>query len=163
MKPNIKPGDVHVVISDFEDPEKFVGQAKCFDHTGKLMWTIDALCKGATPDYSIRNGDTPPGLYKIGIVTETQSWENGATWASFGRWFLDLVGLENNEERFGRGGCGVHGGGSALPNPLISRQKLIPTHGCVRVHNEDLDKLVVPTVKKVQKDGGIVYVSIHQF
>lgn len=80
MKPAIKPGDVHVVINDWENPEKFVGEAKCYDHTGKLLWKIDALCKGVNgPGFDKVGGDTPPGLYLAGELTETQKWEGPET------------------------------------------------------------------------------------
>lgn len=163
MKPNIKPGDVHLIVNDFEHPDKFIGEAKCFNSSGNLLWTLPALCKGRHADYTKYQGDTPPGLYRIGVITETQPWENGATWASFGKWFLDLEGLERNEEKYGRGGCGIHGGGSALPYPMADYQALVVTHGCIRMHNAHLDKVLVPLVIQTKSAGGTVYASVNQF
>ena len=54
--------------------------------------------------------------------------------------------------RFGPGDCtyietwhpngkDIHGGGSGLPDPYAPRQGWIPTQGCIRMQNEDVDDL----------------------
>ena len=40
-------------------------------------------------------------------------------------------------------GYGIHGGGSAAPQPLAAVQGLYPTEGCIRVHNTDLYHLAL--------------------
>lgn len=165
MKPAVKPEDVHVVINDFEDPEKFVGQAKCFDHTGKLMWAIDALCKGVNgPGQNINGGDTPSGVYTAGELTETQAWEGPETWNAYGYYFIDLVEQEGQERKFGRAGVGWHGGGTgAKPNSLADIQELRPTMGCIRARNKHMREIIVPTYKAVKDKGGTMWISVNQF
>lgn len=162
MKPTIKNGDYHLIVNDFEN--QFHSQARLFRSDGNLVWTRDCLAKGVGgSDYSQNKGDTPPGLYKLGTLTITQDWENLETWYSFGKYFFDLVGLESNEERYGRSGCGVHGGGSNAPDPLAPYQQLCATYGCIRFYNKDLETLILPAYEETKNKGTIFYVSVNQF
>ncbi len=162
QKAQLKPGEYHLVVNDWE--ARFVGEAKCYDASGKLLWTIPALCKGVEgPVWTIRGGDTPPGLYKAGSITKTGTGEPTRIWNAYGPWFIDLVECEHQEAKQGRSGIGLHGGGTAAPNPLSDRQQLVPTLGCIRVHNIDLIEKIVPMVQATQAQGLTVWITVNQF
>lgn len=136
---------------------------KIYSADGRLLYRLPCLAKGQHADYRIPKGDTPPGLYKLGTLYETQKGEPWYTWNAFGRYFLDMEGQEQNEEKYGRSGCGVHGGGSSSPDPLAPSQGLYPTHGCVRVLNKDMENILVPLYRKTRANGGMVWMTVYQF
>jgi hypothetical protein len=78
---------------------------------------------------------------------------------SFGWYSFDLVELERQEARYGRGGVMIHGGGSACgwPGAWWPQQRLFPTHGCIRMYNTDLRDKLLPLTSK-----GKVYVGVFQ-
>lgn len=161
-KPNLKPNDVHVIVNDWED-SRYVGEAKCYTASGEMLWKIPALCKGVNgPNFDITRGDTPPGLYLAGKLTETQSGEPWKYWAAYGKYFIDLEEQENQEHKHGRSEIGWHGGGTGLSDPLEPLQELIPTYGCIRSHNKDIEKIVVPTLERVRKSGGQMWITVNQ-
>lgn len=161
-KPDIKANDVHVIINDWET-SRLIGEAKCYSAMGRVLWTIPALCKGVEgPRWDVRNGDTPPGLYYAGMAIETQPDEGAYTWNAYGQWFIDLVECENQEAGVSRAGIGWHGGGSAAPDPLAAKQQLLPTLGCVRSHNIDMQSLVIPTFHRVMALGGRMWITVNQ-
>lgn len=143
MKPTLDTNDIHVVINDWES--RYIGEAKAYNAAGSILWKIPALCKGVEgARWSVRNGDTPPGLYLAGELFITQDNEPASIWNAYGKYFIDMIEQENQESRYERGGIGWHCGGTAAPDPLASLQQLVPTLGCVRSHNADLAKTVVP-------------------
>jgi len=149
--------DYHIVADGVQ------GRMKCYDYDGNLKWIIPCLCKGVMgPGSDVQGGDTPPGTYLVGQLTETQSDEPASTWNAFGKFFFDLVELENQEASRGRAGVGVHGGGSASPNPLAENQGLYPTHGCVRLLNKDLRDKFLNTYRYAKKNGGKLYLTVLQ-
>ena len=58
----------------------------------------------------------------------------------------DLL-LTDDTER----GRWLHGGGTGLPDPLAPYQGWMPTHGCTRLQNKDIQELV-RLVRKFKKD-----------
>jgi len=154
-----KKGDSHLVMNDIAE------RMKGFSSDGKLLWEVSGLARGQGSDfeYKLRNTDTPPGLYKIGAIYKdyekdpTPSYDR--TLMSFGWYSFDLVELENQENKYGRAGIMIHGGGSACgwPGAWLPKQKLFSTHGCVRMHNQDLRDKVLPLTKT-----GTVFVSVYQ-
>jgi hypothetical protein len=160
-RPTLKPADVHIVVSDSESKQE--SEMQIYSADGKLLYRLRCLAKGQHADYKIPKGDTPPGLYKLGQLHETQQSEGWHIWRSFGKYFLDMEGQEQNEEKYGRAGCGVHGGGSGCANPLAPDQGLLPTHGCVRVLNRDMEQVIVPLYRKTRSNGGTVWMTVHQF
>lgn len=154
-----KKGDSHIIVNDI------VETAKAYDFSGKLLWEMPALARGQGSDFEFqyRNTDTPPGIYKIGTIYK--DYENDPTPSycrdvmAFGWYSFDLVELENQEGKYGRGGVMIHGGGSACgwPDAWAPMQELFSTHGCVRMHNKHLRDYVLPLTKK-----GTVYVSVYQ-
>jgi L,D-transpeptidase catalytic domain len=94
------------------------------------------------------NGRCPRGDYPLGAPVPADS-------APFGWWFVPLVG----EEKFGRGGIGIHAGGSGLQFPMAARQGWVPTHGCLRCQGADLEALV-SLIMSAQAAGGRVWLTV---
>lgn len=162
-KPILNPGDVHVIINDWE--RRYIGEAKCYTAAGTMLWNIPALCKGVEGNgrWDVRNGDTPPGLYLAGLITETRKDEPTWIWNAYGRWCIDMVEQQGQEESVGRAGICWHGGGTAAPIPLANYQQLVPTLGCVRSHNLDLEMKVVPLLRTLQARGDRMWITVNQF
>jgi hypothetical protein len=152
--PEIKTGDLHLVVDATVD---FRESAKLFDHTGKLIKKIPCMAMGTNgPRTNVSGGDTPAGLYHVSFIQRSQPDESASdVWARYGEWFMDLFDDDGQERDVGRAGIGLHGGGSRLgvnpadrQRPLKERglalalmQQLVPTNGCIRVHNGHLDFL----------------------
>lgn len=160
-QPDIKQGDLHLIVNDWES--RFIGEAKCYNSQGKQIWKIPALAKGVDgPRSDIHAGDTPPGLYLAGQIYETMPHEPEHIWRSYGKWCVDMVEQEGQEAGVGRAGICLHGGGSGLPDPLADYQELIPTFGCVRMHNRDLDTVVIPCLKAAVAKGYRMWITVNQ-
>ena len=162
-KPTLKTGDYHLVVNDATET------CKVFDHTGKLLHTLPALAKGVYgPGVNVTGGDAPPGLYKMGQLYRTQVGEPRAIWMSYGALCWDLEEQENQEASRGRAGVALHGGGTgATPHYLAPRQSLLPTLGCIRMHNEDLEKIILPLTHEWKKTKWVkrpntVWLSVYQ-
>lgn len=153
-KPKIQPGDFHLVVNDFDE------SVKIFNSKGELEHKLPCLAKGVRGPSTWRwGGDTPPGLYKLGVHYVSQEWEDlYAVWYPYGKHCFDMVEQENQENERGRAGICLHGGGSSAPDPLAPYQELTPTHGCVRMHNKDIEDYIVPLVTK----RNTVWVSVYQ-
>ncbi len=153
-----KSGDHHITVNAQS------GLAKCFDFSGKQIWDADALATGMSPNWHLNQGDTPPGLYRLGTVYRDYE-EVGPnpgfdrTLRSFGWYSIDLVDLEGNEDGNGRAGLMLHGGGTACgwPGAWTPYQELYPTYGCLRFHNMSIQKKIIPLLEK-----GTVFVSVYQ-
>ncbi|GEM_PF-5499905 len=153
MKPNVQKNDVHFVVNAVSK------RLKCFDASGQLKWTVEAHCEGTNGSYDVFQGDTPPGLYKCGSPDDVLSTDSDRN--SFGPWFVPLNEMEGQLTRRNRSGLGVHGGGSGLSNPFYAmRQGWVPTHGCIRLQNEDAVRFA-NTVKFIQRHGGTAWLSVH--
>ena len=154
-----KKGDSHIIVNDITET------AKAFSFDGKLLWEVPALARGQGSDFEFKfsNTDTPPGLYKLGTVYKDYEKDPtppyDRTLMSFGWYSFDMIELENQENKYGRAGIMIHGGGSACgwPGAWAPKQKLFSTHGCVRMYNQDLKDKVLPLTKT-----GTVYVSVFQ-
>jgi lipoprotein-anchoring transpeptidase ErfK/SrfK len=155
-----KQGDFHIVVNDGTET------AKAFDFTGNKLWEVPALARGQGSDYEYRypRTDTPPGVYEIGeIYRDYKSPRMPAfdrTKLAYGWYSFDLVDLEAQERKWGRAGIMIHGGGSACgwPGAWAPKQTLYPTHGCVRMYNQDLRDLLLPLCEQ----SNTVYVSVYQ-
>lgn len=155
-----KAGDTHLVVNDASE------KLTAFDFHGTRLFAIPCLARGqgADTEWKSPNTDTPPGLYKVGSVWRDYDRLGDKPGFQpdlmpYGWYTLDLVELEEQERRYGRAGIAIHGGGSGLgwPGCWQPRQALLPTHGCVRVHNADLrDKIVLLLTT------GTVFVSVYQ-
>lgn len=153
----VKPGQdwFHIVVND---P---TATAKAFDRNGVKLWEVAALARGQDDRWSVRRGDTPPGLYKVGEIYPDYEIPGSPleTLRSYGWYSFDLIDLEDQESKVGRSGIMLHGGGSACgwPGAWEPRQPLHPTHGCIRMHNIDLRDRVLPLARQ-----GRVFVSVWQ-
>ena len=148
IKDKMKENDIHFVVCRHERT------LKCWDAQGKLRWAIPALAFGQHENWREPNGDTPPGLYRCGTIYDTPGE------VPYGPFCVDLEDLENQETGNGRAGISLHGGGSGCPDPFADYQPLLPTHGCVRVHNAHLVHRVVPAIRWVQGKGGTAFLSV---
>ena len=153
----VKPGDSYLLVNDRDR------DMEAYDHTGKMLWKIPCLASGQHSDWKRTNGDTPPGLYKIGQIYRDYEANSkppqSDTAQSYGWYSFDLVELENQEAVNGRAGIMIHGGGSACgwPGAWAERQTLHPTLGCIRAHNIDCRDKILPLCGK-----GTVYVGVFQ-
>lgn len=147
IKDRMKPGDIHFVVS------KEGRSLKLFEADGKSTWRCEARCFGQHSNWKATNGDTPPGLYVVGTIYDTQGEE------PYGSHCLDLEDLEGQETGNGRAGISLHGGGSGLPDPFAPYQGWVNTHGCIRVQNVHLEKIVA-MVRKCKYRGGKVYLTV---
>lgn len=155
-----KAGDTHLLVNDISQ------RAKAFDHSGTLLWEVPCLARGQGADdqWQSTGEDTPPGLYKIGqVYDDWGAYGNNAprtrTTLAYGWLSFDLIELESQEARYGRAGIMIHGGGTGCgwPGAWAAKQPLLPTFGCVRMHNIDLRDKLRPRTK-----AGTVFVSVYQ-
>ena len=153
------PPDTHLIANDATET------IKAYAFGGKFLWEIPALCKGIGGDnWKYNSADTPPGLYKLGVCYNDiakfgLNTEYDRTLISYGWLTFDMIELENQEINAGRAGICLHGGGSGCgwPGAWQPYQKLFPTMGCVRAHNQHLRDRVLPLYQK-----GTVYLSVYQ-
>jgi hypothetical protein len=145
-----KDGDYHLVANAISKT------IKAYDFKGKLIWEKPALLDGQRYEFWMYAGDTPPGVYKLGALYNDLA--NGTMERAYGWLTFDMVDLEGREDGNDRSGICLHGGGSSLPDPFAAYQKLVPTYGCIRMHNKDLSDAVLPLYKK----GTVVYLSVYQ-
>lgn len=157
---SFKAGDTHLIVNDRAEA------MTAYDFDGKRLWEIPALARGQGGDreWTQKNADTPPGLYRAGAIYRdyekvgaTPAYDR--TLAAYGWYSLDLEELEGQESRYGRGGIMIHGGGSGAgwPGAWAAKQPLLPTLGCIRCRNIDLHEKIVPLASR-----GTIYVSVFQ-
>lgn len=166
--PTTKPQDYdpqgewsHLVANDVSEV------MTAWDRTGVKLWEIPCLCRGqgGEMDWIHRGTDTPPGIYKLGTLYddiavhgERPSYCNDQM-LSYGWQSYDMVSLDGNEERLGRAGIMLHGGGTGCgwPGAWAPKQHLLPTLGCIRIYNTFLRDKVQPLYR-----SGPVFVSVFQ-
>jgi hypothetical protein len=153
------PKDYHLVVNDD------VETCKGFRGDGTKLFEVPALARGQGLDnvWWKKYTDTPPGLYLVGTVYYDYDFPERTSHRdklAYGWYSLDLVELEDQARKNGRAGIMLHGGGSALgwPGAWAPRQQLLPTLGCIRMHNEDIRKHLIPLVRT----GAKVFVSVYQ-
>lgn len=155
----VKPGDSYLLVNDRDQ------DMEAYDHSGKFLWKLPCLARGqgADNDWRHTSTDTPPGLYKLGTVypdyEQNPNPPCSDTAMSYGWYSFDMVELENQEVKVGRAGIMLHGGGSGCgwPGAWAPKQTLLPTLGCVRLHNIELRDRVMPLYRQ-----GTVYVGVFQ-
>lgn len=150
--------DFHLVVNDQAET------ATLFRGDGQLIKRMPALARGQGSDkvWNQRFSDTPPGLYLAGQLYrdyEKPVRPGDRTLQAYGWYSIDLVDLEGQERNNGRSGIMIHGGGSQLgwPRAWDPYQTLMPTLGCIRMHNADLRDHVVPCLEQ-----GQLFVSVYQ-
>jgi hypothetical protein len=134
---------------------------KAFTFEGKLLWEIPCLATGQTASWWKEGGDTPPSVYRLGTLYNDKA--NGTMLPAYGWMFFDMVDCdvtrrESGENTNGRSGIGLHSGGSSLANPFAPfLVALVPTLGCLRIHNKHLETNILPLY-----NSGKVYISVFQ-
>ncbi|MCT0230949.1 L,D-transpeptidase [Synechococcus sp. CS-1324] len=159
IKAPVKAGDSYLLVNDRDE------DLEAFDHTGTFLWKVPCLARGqgADNDWKHTSTDTPPGLYKLGqLYPDYEQNPNppcSDTAMSYGWFSFDMEELEGQEVKVGRAGIMLHGGGSGCgwPGAWAPTQPLLPTLGCVRLHNIDLRDKVLPLYRQ-----GSVYVGVFQ-
>jgi len=159
IKAPVKVGDSYLLVNDRDQ------DMEAYDHTGKLLWKVPALARGQGADTEWRHlgTDTPPGLYKLGTVYRDYEANpnppRDATLQAYGWYSFDMVELEGQKSSIGRAGIMLHGGGTrnGWPGAWAAQQPLLPTLGCIRVHNIVLRDKVLPLYEQ-----GTVYVGVFQ-
>lgn len=157
IKDRMKPGDVHLVA------DRKGRTVSAFGYDGKKLWSLPIRLEGVaggtleSPRWNVTNGDTPPGVWKVVRPEKIPASDPDAR--AYGWWYLWLAPVDGAAAKIGDVGIGVHGGGSGLPDPWAARQGWTRTHGCLRMQNEDLDKTVVPLLKKTQAAGHTMWLS----
>ena len=154
-----RPGDAHLIVNDRSET------LTAWSFEGVRLFSVPALARGQGGDreWNRRNTDTPPGLYRSGRIyrdyTSNARPVADRTLMAYGWATIDLVELEGQEARYGRAGIAAHGGGSALgwPGAWQPLQPLLPTWGCIRLRNQDLQRLILPL-----HDRGRVFWSVFQ-
>lgn len=164
IKPDIKPGDYHLIVNDITE------RCKLYDSRGEVVWEDNCLARGQGSDYDWKHArtDTPPGLYVCGATYRDHHARGDhcgydRTLMSYGWATTDLIDLENQETGIGRAGICLHGGGSGCgwPGAWERKQHLLPTFGCVRVYNHRAEE-IADLVEQCKKTGNKVYVSVYQ-
>ena len=149
VRDHMKPKDLHIVIDASAE------SMQCYNAKGEKLWGIEAHTYGQHPDWRKRYGDTPRGVYEVGVIYDTKGE------AAYGDWCIDLIDLEGQERDNGRDGISIHGGGSASPRPFAEKQGWYATHGCVRVQNGDMRKYVYPALKAAKDVGARIFVTVR--
>lgn len=152
----------------------FIKDAEAVGKPDGLLHTVECHDVGVGDAYLNAGADVyghnckcPPGDYGVGVPEPcaTRNSDGSVTQhndddPAYGCWFIPLVDTNGNEAAHGRAGIGIHGGGSAAPDPFALDQPLLPTLGCLRCHNRDIEQIVVPFVKFIQQHGGDVTLSV---
>lgn len=157
-----KSGDSHLIVNDIDET------LTAYTFSGNKLFSIPALARGQSSetDWRSNGSDTPPGLYKIGVIYDDVAMigekppaYGNDTMLAYGWISFDMISLDGNEERAGRAGIMLHGGGSACgwPGAWEPKQQLWPTLGCVRIYNIDLRDRILPLTKQ-----GTVFMSVFQ-
>jgi hypothetical protein len=160
-KPDMQPGDFHLIVVD--DESLPTSTMECQDHNGSKLWSKKCLARGQVADWGLYSGDTPIGLYELGQLWLADPGD-AATCKPYGVHCFDMITIEAGEDSVGRAGICLHGGGSALGYPGCNAdyQQLVPTFGCVRMHNADLRDVIFPLWDKCDRSGLKIYVSVYQ-
>ena len=155
----LKPGDIHVMISHMR--KIACGYRKSGDGADKL-WIIPALTEGVGGGPDAHAGDTPWGDYQATGIVPTTAADTEETRMAYGPSFISLADLEGQESSRGRAGIGIHGGGTSLGTvgSQQPQQPLVPTCGCIRLHNQDLVDRVVPLVRETLHAGRRFIVTV---
>ena len=94
------------------------------------------------PRRDIHDGDTPFGVYKLaGTAGGTPEYQLQPGFGT-GKLYLDDYDMYGEVFDANRKLIRLHGGGSGLANPYALNQPLLPTRGCVRMKNRDVNDLI---------------------
>ncbi len=146
----LQKNDLHFVFNDKSR------KLKCFDATGKLRWTFECRNDAQNDGYG-HYGKCPKGEYELAAPQEIPIEYPPS--AAFGKYFIALKDVNGLWKDPYRDYIGLHGGGSGLPDPFAPLQGWVITHGCFRLQNVHLAR-VVDSVRFTLKNGGKVYLTV---
>lgn len=163
MKPPLKEGDYHLYTNGKDNTSKlfhFVG-GKGVPVKVNGRYEFPSFPHGiAGPNQQVNSGDTTESLYKLGKPIYTQAHESDETKRAYGRVFIPMHDVEGKALAAGRDGFGNHGGGK-WGSHYDDFQPLVPTRGCVRGHNKDVESLAW-IWEQAHKTGNTVWQSVDQ-
>jgi RHS repeat-associated protein len=121
------------------------------DKNGTVRGSYFTLSRGSSHDRTKTGADTPFGKYK---VTGTEGGkENSKLGVAYGTGKVRLEGIEGEIADTGRTDIRIHGGGTKLgEHAYDANQGLVPTAGCVRAENADVNEMI-GTIKALGKEG----------
>jgi hypothetical protein len=120
------------------------------------------IADGTQADPYGRDCKCPPGLYFVGAPTACakRNPDGSVTTqhdddAAYGCWFTPLYDDPTSDafQKHGRAGIGIHGGGSAAPDPFALKQGWYATLGCLRLQNVDNEETHVPFINYVRQNS----------
>ncbi|WP_158978760.1 L,D-transpeptidase [Cellulophaga sp. L1A9] len=119
------------------------GPLVVFDSSG-ILFKTHSLCRGSSSDRFTGggNGDTPTG--KASTSYDSIRHKGEYSYGNYG--LIDLIGLEGEFKKAtsnGRAGIAIHCGHTSgyYKKSLEDIGKLMGTHGCIRVYNNEMKKL----------------------
>lgn len=105
--------------------------------------SFNGLGKGVRgPRRDVRFGDTPFGVYRYVRPAGGKPESRISPGFGTGKLYLDDSDMFGEVKDARRGTIRLHGGGSRLPDPYALEQPLLPTQGCVRMRNRDINTLI---------------------
>ena len=151
------------VMDDGIDLTKPLPQGKSTVGAAELRHTFEChdvgMGDGTQADEYGKDCKCPPGNYTLGQPIPSAD-PPGSDDVPYGFWFTPLIDTaEQDMEKHGRAGIGIHGGGSSCADPFEPRQGWCITHGCLRLQNKD-NQTFVDSVRYIQKNGGKVSLTV---
>lgn len=114
--------------------------------TGKVLAVYEALgrgSRGSGDTQFLEKGNTPTGSYAVDRIESTANW-NQSSYGPNGA--LRLTPTGGNAALAARKGILVHGGSTVTASSKAASFRgvggLKPTHGCIRLRNEDMKGLI---------------------
>jgi len=130
---------------------------KAYDNAGREVFACEARNRTTADGQLGHFGNCPPGEYVFGYPAPKGT-------APFGPWFVPIHDAPGHDAAAAhhRAGLGWHGGGSGLQEPLraIQSPPWIPTHGCWRSINRDLERGVA-LIHATLVAGGMHFVTVE--
>jgi hypothetical protein len=119
-----------------------------YDGSGNPIAAFDGVVGRAVgvrgPRRDITSGDTPFGVYRHTMTSGGAAASRLGKGYGTGKVYVD----DHRSQMYGdvadarRSLIRLHGGGSGLSNPYAPNQRLLPTLGCVRMRNADVNSLI---------------------
>ena len=113
--------------------------------SGRVLGQYQALGRGSQGPGNTQmqvNGNTPTGTYTVTRAVSTQGWPQNS-YGPNGALRLDPSGGNaHNAHVGGRNGFLIHGGSLGGPGYWRGPNELRATHGCIRLQNDDVRRLI---------------------
>jgi lipoprotein-anchoring transpeptidase ErfK/SrfK len=113
--------------------------------TGRVLGYFEALARGSQGPGDTQtevNGNTPTGNYRVTTIENTSTWNQNSYGPNGALRLLPISGNARAAEQLaGREGLLIHGGSIGNQGYWRGANELRATHGCVRLRNEDMQRL----------------------